>query len=205
VKKTFPLFLGIIVSLIWFGEFFMSNLFYENWKTFFTNGFLIIGAIGMLVGFYSIYQVNYQRIRYNQDRWYSVIQVTMIAVMIAVAIKDGTTPSTPFDSLFMFAFVPLEATVFALLAFYISSAAFRSFRAKNVESILLLLAATFVMLGKIPLGENISDSIPMVSEWLMDGPTSAGRRAIMFGAALGGLTMMIRVFFCLEKSHLSDK
>jgi len=205
MKKAVPLFLGVIVSMIWFGEFFLTGIFYENWKTFFTNGFMIVGAVGMLVGFYSIWQVSYQKIKYNQDRWYTVLQVAMIIVMIVFAMLRGTTPGTPFDAMYLYAFVPLEATVFALLAFYISSAAFRSFRAKNVESVLLLLAAIVVMMGKIPLGERISESIPLFAEWLMDGPTSAGRRAIMFGAGLGGLTMMIRIFFCLEKSHLSEK
>ncbi|NOR45447.1 MAG: hypothetical protein GQ534_07660 [Candidatus Delongbacteria bacterium] len=116
----------------------------------------------------------------------------------------GVNPGTPFDAMFTYAFVPLNATVFSLLAFYVASASYRSFRAKSVEAAFLLVAAILIMLSKIPLGEVMWSKIPVIGEWILDGPTSAGKRAILFGAYLGGLTMMIRIAFGLERSHLSE-
>ena len=69
---------------------------------------------------------------------------------------------------------------------------------------ILLIAAILIMLSKIPVGELMWSKIPVIGEWIMDGPTSAGKRAILFGAYLGGLTMMIRIAFGLERSHLSE-
>lgn len=205
MKKTIPILIGFIVSVIWFGEFFLTGVFYQYWKDFFTNGFKVMGGISIIVGAYSIGNVNVNKIRYNRDRWFAVLQLTMIVMMIFLGIYGGVKVGSPFNSAFTYAYVPINATVFSLLAFYISSAAFRSFRAKNLESGLLLIAATIVMMGKIPLGEQISELIPRSAEWIMDSTVSAGRRAILFGAGLGGLTMMIRVFFGLERSHISDK
>jgi len=205
MKKTIPLFIGLIVSLVWFGEFFITGPFYEYTKNFFANGSRVMAVMGILVGAYSVFNVNYNRIKYNRNRWFSVIQVTMILLMIFLFYVGGSKSGTPFNAMFLYGFVPLSSTVFSLLAFYIASAAFRAFRAKNIESTLLLVAATIVMFGKIPLGESISEYIPKAAEWIMDGPTSAGRRAINFGAYLGALTMMIRIFFGLERSHISDK
>ena len=48
--------------------------------------------------------------------------------------------------LYEYAFKPLTATMFAMLAFYVASAAFRAFRAKNVEAILLLGTAFIILL-----------------------------------------------------------
>jgi len=73
-----------------------------------------------------------------------------------------------------------------------------------MEAAFLLIAAVLIMLSKIPLGEAMWSQIPAIGEWIMDGPTSAGKRAILFGAYLGGLTMMIRVAFGLERSYLSE-
>jgi hypothetical protein len=99
-------------------------------------------------------------------------------------------------------FSPCNATMFALLAFFIASAAFRAFRARNVEAALLLGSAILIMLGRVPLGRAISGWLPWISDWIIDIPNNAGRRAIMMGAALGAIATSLRVILGLERSHL---
>jgi hypothetical protein len=99
-------------------------------------------------------------------------------------------------------FAPCNATMFALLAFFIASAAFRAFRARNVEAALLLGAAILIMIGRVPLGRALSEKLPWIAEWLIDVPNNAGRRAIMMGAALGAIATGLRVILGLERSHL---
>jgi hypothetical protein len=101
-------------------------------------------------------------------------------------------------------FDPCNSTMFALLAFFVASAAFRAFRARNVEAALLLGAAIFVMLGRAPLGRSISDVFPDFGQWLIDIPNNAGRRAIMMGAAIGAIATGLRVIVGLERSHLGS-
>ncbi len=102
-------------------------------------------------------------------------------------------------------FSPANATLFALLAFFVASAAFRAFRARNVEAGLLLGAAIFMMLGRAPLGRAISDVFPDLAQWLLDVPSNGGRRAIMMGAAIGAIATGLRVILGLERSHLGSE
>ncbi len=204
MKKEIPLALGIIFGLIWFGEFFVAGIFYENFKIFTAEFFKAGGAVGLIVGAYSVFLMNYNKIKYNNDRWYAVLQLTMIAIMLILGFLRGYAPGTPFDSVYENVYIPFVATMFSILAFYIASAAFRSFKAKTIESALMLIAATIVMLGKIPIGEHITEYIPLLGEWILDSVGSAGRRAINFGSYLGALTMLIRIFFGLERSHISE-
>lgn len=101
-------------------------------------------------------------------------------------------------------FAPCNATMFALLAFFIASAAFRAFRARNVDAALLLGAAILVMIGRVPIGRSISPWFPELAEWIIDVPNNAGRRAIMMGAALGAIATSLRVILGLERSHLGN-
>ncbi|KAB2906805.1 MAG: hypothetical protein F9K40_06100 [Kofleriaceae bacterium] len=101
-------------------------------------------------------------------------------------------------------FDPCNSTMFALLAFFVASAAFRAFRARNAEAALLLLAAILVMLGRAPLGRSISDVFPDFAQWLIDIPNNAGRRAIMMGAAIGAIATGLRVIVGIERSHLGS-
>ena len=99
-------------------------------------------------------------------------------------------------------FDPCNSTMFALLAFFIASAAFRAFRARNLEAALLLGSAILVMMGRVPIGRAISDVFPAIADWLVDYGNNAGRRAIMMGAALGAVATGLRVILGLERSHL---
>lgn len=101
-------------------------------------------------------------------------------------------------------FDPCNSTMFALLAFFVASAAFRAFRARNAEAALLLGAAILVMLGRAPLGRSISDFFPDFGQWLIDIPNNGGRRAIMMGAAIGAIATGLRVIVGLERSHLGS-
>ncbi len=205
MKKKIPLFLGILTAFIWFGEFFYGNIFMETWRSkFFPDGIKIMSAASILIVAFSIFRVNFKKIKNNNDRWYTAVQMCCILLMLFLGLYRGTDSGTPYHSLFINVYNPFQATYFAILAFYIASAAFRSFRAKSLESTLLLLAAGIVLLGKIPLGEAISEYIPMFSDWLLFGPSSAGRISIIFGAYLGALTLYIRIFFGLERSHISE-
>jgi hypothetical protein len=112
--------------------------------------------------------------------------------------KDGRVFVWIYDHVF----APCNSTMFALLAFFVASAAFRAFRARNVEAALLLGTAILMMLGRAPIGRALSDSLPDVAQWLLDVPSNGGRRAIMMGAAIGAIATGLRVILGLERSHL---
>jgi hypothetical protein len=101
-------------------------------------------------------------------------------------------------------FAPCDATMFALLAFFVASAAFRAFRARNAEAALLLGAAIIVLVARAPIGRTIHPVLPEISDWILDIPNNAGRRAIMMGAAVGAIATGLRVILGLERSHLGS-
>jgi hypothetical protein len=104
--------------------------------------------------------------------------------------------------LYDYVFAPCNATMFALLAFFVASAAFRAFRARNVEAALLLGSAIIVLLAQAPIGRWITTALPHLSDWILDILSNGSRRAIIMGAAVGAIATGLRVILGIERSHL---
>ncbi len=112
--------------------------------------------------------------------------------------KEGRVFTWIYDNVFD----PCNSTLFALLAFFIASAAFRAFRARNTEAAILLGSATLVMLGSMPMVGHLSYDFVDIKEWIVDIGNNSGRRAIMMGAALGAIVTGLRIVLGIERSHL---
>jgi hypothetical protein len=107
-------------------------------------------------------------------------------------------------------FNSLDATMFAILAFFIVSAAYRAFRVRSAEATLMMLSAFIIMLGQVPIGIVLTDWIPRdsifafmrlerMANWILTGINAAAFRAIIFGILMGYLAMALRVWLSLER------
>jgi len=121
---------------------------------------------------------------------------------------------SPFWWIYEYALKPLTATMFAMLAFYVASAAFRAFRAKNTEAILLLGTAFIILLGRTAAGSTLTAWLPdslaglkldNLTVWIMMVPNIAGNRAIMIGIALGIAATSLKVLLGVDRSYLGSQ
>ncbi|MFA0750192.1 MAG: hypothetical protein SLRJCFUN_000595 [Candidatus Fervidibacter sp.] len=106
----------------------------------------------------------------------------------------------------------LNATIFALLAFFIVSAAYRAFRIRTLEAGLLMATAIIVMLANVPIGQQwLTGWIPEESSlawlrlenlahWLQTQINAPAMRAIAFGLWVGSLAMAVRIILSLERT-----
>jgi hypothetical protein len=114
----------------------------------------------------------------------------------------GMEADSLFQTFFNSILLPLEATMFSILAFYISSAAFRAFRARNIDATLLLLAAGIIMIGRVPIGYAISKYLPDAAAFILEYPNTGAKRAILIGIGLGMISMALKIIIGIERSYL---
>ncbi|MBD3169590.1 MAG: hypothetical protein GF307_08915 [candidate division Zixibacteria bacterium] len=175
----------------------------------------IVGGFTLLLGVVSIVRVNYTAVKRRKEGWgYKVATLVSIFAMAVPAIIPssmsslfGTGPGSIYDWLFNNLDAPMMSTMFAMLAFYIASAAFRAFRARTAEATLLLITAVIVMLWRIPMGEivlsGIHENIPnLINTYIMNGANMAVQRGIIIGAALGAAAMALRIMLGIERTYM---
>ncbi len=131
----------------------------------------------------------------------------LINVLITGKYKLNTLEiGSSFMKIYDYIYVPLQATMFALLAFFVASASYRAFRARNKEATLLLVAGFIVMLGRVPVGEAFSIdgylSFSQMSQFIMSVPAMSVQSGIMIGVALGVISTSLRLILGIERSHL---
>lgn len=176
---------------------------------------IIIGGFTLLLGVVSFMRVNLQAVNRKQEGW--VYRLAGIAALLIMAVPSlfpvswspllGRFEGSIYDWLFMNLQAPMMATMFATLAFYIASAAFRAFRARTAEATLLLLTATLVMFWRVPIGEALLNLFPgdlpnLINKFVMNGVNLAVQRGIIIGAALGAAALSLRIILGIERTYM---
>jgi hypothetical protein len=167
-----------------------------------TEYFQIIFAFTLLVGVVSFVKINLKAVERGEDRPYRIVALLGVFVMPFLAIVWGIKGDSPFMWVFENIQVPMQATVFALLAFFVASASFRGFRARSVQATILLTAALIMLISRSSIGDVIADEIPQVADWIRSYPSMSARRAILIGIGLGSLTTSLRVIVGIERTWL---
>jgi uncharacterized membrane protein len=215
MKRNFPLLLVFIFGLLGIIPFIIPHPVVQNVDEYVRNNLLkILAAFALVLGLGSLLRVHIDKIKRKGQNWqYSWVLIGTFVVSAFIGLfggVDGTgilpthIGSFRFDiwTIYLNVEVPLGATMFALLSFFMASAAYRAFRARSTEATLLLASAFVVMLGVLPFGNRISPHLPSFAQWIMDVPNVAGQRGILFGVALGMLATALKIILGIERSWL---
>jgi hypothetical protein len=206
LKVRIPLAITFITAAVLIAIFFTPHHLGEQIQARISDWLRVVGGLGLVLGIYSLLQTHLRKVaRRSRDWGFSLVAVVSFAIMAVLGIGWGIGQGTSFNWVFNNVYAPLDATMFSLLAFFVASAAYRTFRARTVEAALLLTAAIVVMFGRVPLGEMIFPKAPDVAEWIMAYPTTAAKRAILLGVTLGSVAMSLRIMLGIERSHLGGE
>lgn len=217
MRRQIPLLLTAVVGITFIVQFFVPHRPFSSLQNLFTDWVQIIVAFAIWLGALNLMKVSGDTVYRRAEHWpYSVIVIVsfLATCVIGFFLSGGTRfqeSGTPFDWVYMNIYNPLSATMFAMLAFFVASASYRAFRARNREATLLLLAGFLVMLGRVPVGDSLTSFLPEgyrlsnLADWIMNVPNKAGQRAIMIGIALGIVSASLRLILGIERSHLGGE
>ena len=205
MKRTVPFFITLVSGLFCLVAFFVPHpLIHDSYGALQTWAIVVVGCTYVL-GVANLLRINVRQAQRREGDWiYKIVLILGLLVTMAVGFSEGNhylDVNSRFQWIYLTFYSPMTSTMFALLAFFIASAAFRAFRIRSPEALLLAIAAFILMLGRVPLGNLIHPYIPVWADWLMEIPQNAAKRGILIGAALGVMATGIRVILGLEKTY----
>lgn len=229
MKRTIPILIGGITGFVLIGTSFIPP--WQTWGEGAMSWFNILAAIAFILGGGNLLKMHLQKISSRRPGWgYSAITLaafllTLFAGLFKVGVQAPATPDNPWAGAYLepgsvfwwiieYVFTPLNQTVFGLLAFFVASAAFRAFRAKNTEAAVLLVTAVIVLLGQTRAAV-ITDWLPTtglaagfrvenLKDTIMNVFNMTGMRAIMIGIALGVVSTSLKVLLGIDRSYLGS-
>ena len=204
MKRNLPLVICLLFGIVMMVQFFVPHPASIAFYDLTTKWVRIVGAFALVLGTGSLVLYHVEKLERRKPGWYySIVTLAAAAATTVIGLGWGVRPGRPLqDVIFTNFLVPLNASMFAILAFYMASAAYRAFRARTREAALLLVAAFVVMLGMVPIGAAIWGKLPDIAEWVLSVPNMAAKRAILFGVALGGIATALKVILGIERGWL---
>lgn len=199
MRKTLPVIIAFVCGVSVVIDYFFNvptlKPFTQElltWRSIITVFALGLGAVNIL----RIHIKNLER-----DKGKNVFSLALLATFV-ITIFVGVTmgqASSPYKFIFDYINVPTGSAIFSLLAFYIGTAAYRAFRAKNAEAAILLICGCTVMMGRVPIGAKILPFTPAATNWIMSVLNVGGQRGVMIAGAIGFIAVSLRIIIGLER------
>lgn len=230
MKRTLPVLIASAAGLVIIGAYFVPAG--QSWGDTAGEWFKILAAVSLILGGGNLLKLQLQQIAARKLGWgYAAITaIAFVVTLVLGMLKVGVHPMEQFPEhpwsgeylqngsalwwLYEYIIKPITTTMFGMLAFFVASAAFRAFRAKNLEATLLLITAIIVLLGRTYVGEWLTGGLPEkvsalkfanLTTIIQEIFVTSGTRAIKIGIALGVVATSLRIILGMDKSYLGSE
>ena len=205
MRRSFPILVCFSFGMAMLVQFFIPSKLSTNAYNEITDWAQIIYAFALIVGVFGLIRYHLKRVSRREEGWfYNLLTVVSLAVMAGFGFILGRGDGSPFMWIFNYMQAPMQASVFSLLAFFVASAAYRGFQARNTEAVLLLLSTVFIMFGIASVG-NAIQPFSDIANWILMNPSMTARRGIFIGIGLGTIATALRVILGIERTYLGKE
>jgi hypothetical protein len=124
---------------------------------------------------------------------YSLLYLVFFFFMVISALLQGITGEWYLWG-YNVLYGPGHQALYSTTAFYITTAAYRVFRFRNLDAIVLLTSGTIVLMSVLPIFTGFIPGIKELGGWIMEVPGTAGFRAFTITVAIGTIGLGLRIF-----------
>lgn len=203
-RRDLPIIIVAAISTLFIVEYFFAvPATVTSWVTELKFWGTMLSAFAFFLGIIITVRVQlYHVTRRTPEKWYMAIWTLSVAVVgTAIGLIYGQSHPN-FQWLYTNIIMPLWLAMTSTTGFFISSAAYRAFRAKTTEASILLVAGSLVIMRNAPIFVSIWGGFTGVGNWIMDVVASGAVRGITIGVAIGSIAIGIRTILGYETGYL---
>lgn len=203
MRRILPTTAALAAGLLVLLDLFVQNPYLDLMGWVLTDWAAILAAFALLAGAYNVLASHFRRVARREEGWpYSLVLILALWIVLVVGILEPGSPQGDVVSwVFQYVQFPLQATLFALLAFYVATAAYRAFQVRRPEALLMLVAGLLVLVGQSPVGAWLGRIVPRAANWIVAVPATAGVRGILLGVALGTVATGLRLLTGMDRPY----
>jgi hypothetical protein len=156
---------------------------------------MLLSAFALLLGAANVAWVHGRRVVAGNPGWlHSLVLVMALAVVLVTGLFSTTGVRSPLvEMLFDTIIAPGQATLFALLAFFMAAAAYRYLRIGRPGGIWLLAGVLLVFAVQMPIANAaLPTAIAGFVNWIVDVPAMAALRGALLGSSFALMIIAIR-------------
>jgi hypothetical protein len=227
-KRQWPIIVAFVCGIVMWARYYIPTEQSQTLQDEFVRWARILFGFAAMLGILSLLHHHWNKIKFKRPgfgfSWITLVAFVIMALTGLLPISwrwigfaEGFRDlNGPHMYLFEYMFVPMQATMFSVLAFFIASAGFRAFRARSVEATALLIAGCIIMIGRVPVGDVITSGVTagfggteysvlpfaQVTDWLLNVPNAAAQRGIILGVILSWVAIAVRIIFGIERTYM---
>lgn len=196
-----------------------TSTFFDDFTRPASDFIQVVMTFGVGMGLISLLALHARRAVRGPMRGFSLLVVVSLAAMVVVQFAHRSGASSPLwgrfnDLLFYNIQQSIGSTMFGLLAAYLLSAAYRAFRVRSFDALVLAAVASLIILAQVPTAQFVTSLVaPGAAEsaaaidaavqgprnFLLTVANDAVQRAVGFGVFVGAIAMALRVWLSLDE------
>lgn len=157
---------------------------------------ILLAAVALLLGAINVAWVHLRRVQAGATGWVNSVAllVALFAVLMAGLVDPAGTKNPLVEWLFDAIIAPGQATLFALLIFFMAAAAYRYLRVGQSGGAWLLTGALLMMITQLPAANALLPAgVANFTVWLLETPGMAAMRGVLLGGSLAMVLVGLRM------------
>lgn len=197
-SREIPLAIFAIFFLISIGGYYLDVPVISSVNSEFTSWIQIMTNIALGTGFIAMSLYHTRKIsRKTKGYPFSFVIFAAIAAMFVVMYSSPQVRGWLYGEVF----TAITTSVICFALFYEVSGAYRAFRVRNIDSLLLMISGFILILHFAPFYEFAIPGFEVIPNWILNVPAMGASRGIIIGVAIGTIAIAIRILLGYERAY----